>query len=55
MTLFQGSRYQRVPLFDPDAEARSRFAGLRQRPVGRAAGVLEHAVETGREGRRKRS
>lgn len=47
MTLFQGSRYQRVPLFDPDAEARSRFAGLRQRPVGRAAGVLEHAVETG--------
>jgi hypothetical protein len=47
MTLFQGSRYQRIPLFDPDAEGRGRFAGLRQRPTGPAIGVLEHAVETG--------
>lgn len=46
MTLFKGSRYEAVPLFVPDAEGRSNFAGLRARPVGPAKGVLEHAIET---------
>ena len=47
MTFFKGSRYSETESFEPDPEGRSGFAGVRQRPVGPAAGVLEHTVEMG--------
>lgn len=44
MTFFKGSYYENVPLFEPDEEGRSVFAGVQARPMARVEPVLEHSV-----------
>jgi hypothetical protein len=44
MSLFRGSRYADVPLFDPGPDGTLPFKGLRARPVGPSTGVIEHTV-----------
>lgn len=41
---FKGSYYESVPLFEPDDEGRSIFAGLQARPMAKVEPVLEHQV-----------
>ena len=44
MTFFKGSYYENVPLFEPDDEGRSVFAGVQARPMAKVEPVLEHSV-----------
>jgi hypothetical protein len=44
MTFFKGSYYENVPLFEPDEERRSVFAGVHARPIPKVEPVLEHSV-----------
>jgi hypothetical protein len=44
MTFFKGSYYENVPLFEPDEEGRSAFAGVQPRPMAKVEPVLEHSV-----------
>jgi hypothetical protein len=44
MAFFKGSYYENVPLFEPDEEGRSVFAGVQPRPMAKVEPVLEHSV-----------
>ncbi len=44
MAFFKGSYYENVPLFEPDVEGRSAFAGVQPRPMAKVEPVLEHSV-----------
>ncbi|MFZ7127173.1 MAG: hypothetical protein ACOWWM_13550 [Desulfobacterales bacterium] len=46
--MFQkGSRYENTALFQPTADGRTVFEGVRPRTIGPAPGVIEHTVRTG--------